>query len=173
MLQQRNGPLDIDIEFGARVIQQFGLVFKPCRTLCLFDQLERFGVDCRRRGPIGEFELSSGFEKDRELPAFRAEPESFFTTENVNVLFERSFFFLVGEQALFDNRAVDPAKARTRLEVKRAGHHSSLIIRCDSNCRLAISQQNDLGVLFHKSQVAGKFLVHLGFLVDVPPTNMR
>jgi hypothetical protein len=93
-----------------------------------------------------EIERISRLEEQRELTAFRSEPESIFAAEHVHVGLSR---------AGGDRGPSDPTEARRMIATGRARHHTSLVLGCygDAPGSTLIGQQHDLGVLPQKRDV--------------------
>src|SRR5690349_1999696 len=93
-----------------------------------------------------EVEGVAGRVEDGELSTFRSDPETFLTTEGVDV-----------RKALARGNefAVDPTGAVTRVAAGGAGHHAALPGRSDGHFGLAglVREHHDSDVLFQKGNI--------------------
>ncbi len=139
----------LHVKTRAAVVRERKRGGKPRLVRRLFHQLIRHGIHRRGREPIGQFKLRARRKKDRELPAFRSEPETVLPAEGVHVRLQ-----LAGG----DQLAVDPAKTRAARTGRRAGQHPLLPRRRHRDLRGIrwIVQHDHVSMFLEKSDVVAE-----------------
>src|SRR5436190_1303248 len=142
-----------DIKPVARIICKMYFFFKLRFPLVSRYQIKGFRIYFFWDKPVVELKLHSFFEIDGKLSTLRAQPESFFAAECVDMFsrFTRSNQFMI-----------DPAETQALLPFRGTGHHSSLVSRCNDHlCSTTVAQYNQvLVILPEKLKIVSKTSFH-------------